>query len=78
MIAYGPYRQTKKAPRYARQRDSYSCAAIALLNSLKWAGYDVSYRRDFGRVCKVCKCSKEGTFSFDFDAAIRHYKKLVV
>lgn len=31
--------------RYCRQRDTYSCGPIAVLNSMKWAGLPVSYKR---------------------------------
>jgi hypothetical protein len=78
VLVSGPYRQTKKLPRYLKQRDHYSCGAIALLNTLKWAGYQVSYQRDFKRACRTCKCTKEGMFDHHFDTAIRRYKKLVV
>jgi hypothetical protein len=33
----------RKGPRYIRQRDNYSCAAVALLNADKWRGKKVTY-----------------------------------
>ncbi len=31
--------------RYCRQRDGYSCGPVVVLNSMKWAGMQVSYDR---------------------------------
>ena len=78
MLVSGPYRQTKKRPRYLKQRDRFSCGAIALLNCLKWAGYQVNYRRDFGRAIRACKCTIDGMFDYNFDKAIRRYKNIMV
>jgi hypothetical protein len=78
MLVSGPYKETKKQPRYLKQRDKYSCGAIALLNALKWAGYQINYRRDFGRAYRACKCNKDGVYTNNFDTAIRRYKKLIV
>jgi hypothetical protein len=64
-------------PKYLRQRDDFSCGPIALMNVLKWAGYNITYK-DHTRFVKMCKCSKTGTFSDAFDDALRRYTKLMV
>jgi hypothetical protein len=74
----GPYKQILRKPRYLRQRDLYSCGVIALLNALKWAGYNITYRKDFDKAKRACKCTPDGVYPNDFDVAIRRYKKLIV
>jgi hypothetical protein len=69
----GPHR-----PRYVRQKDDYGCGPIAVLNALKWAGYDAQYKRDYARLIRLCKCTKGGTIDDNFNKAIRQYKRLLV
>lgn len=78
MLVSGPYKQIKKTPRYLKQRNRFSCGVIALLNVLKWAGYNITYKRDFKRAYNSCKCSRDGVYPNYFDIAIRRYKNLVV
>ena len=72
-------KKRKQPLKYIKQYDKYSCGAVAVLNALKWAGYDLTYRRDFKRICKLCKCNVgEGTFPWDLDAGLRRHRKLAI
>jgi len=63
-------------PRYAKQRDKWSCGPTALLNVLKWAGYDVTYKDDIGWLSEECGAERtKGTFIWKFDRALRHVSK---
>lgn len=50
----------KKGPRYLKQKNSYSCAVIAILNLLKNLGYKYTYR-DYQRFKKWLGCNSGGT-----------------
>lgn len=41
--------------RFLRQRDQYSCGPIAILNALKWAGLQLTYKDNFKQIKKLCK-----------------------
>jgi len=66
-------------PRYARQRNRYSCGPIAIINALKWAGKPASLAKYFDRFRRWCKCGYYerqirqyvGTHRRNFDAALR-------
>jgi hypothetical protein len=72
------YLGPKRKPKYARQLDDFSCGPVAVLNALKWVGYDANYKRDHKRLVKLCRCTKDGTHDEGFDRAIRNYKHLLV
>ena len=48
-------------PRWIKQRNSYSCGPVAMLNVLKWAGLDVSYNQHFEEWSEHCRCDETGT-----------------
>lgn len=52
--------KNKKAPRYLKQRNNYSCGVILMLNLLKNFGYNYTYR-DYRTFEKLLHCSKDGT-----------------
>lgn len=79
MSTPGLRRENKKNTlRWIKQRDQYSCGVVAVINALKWAGYNATYNKDFKRLKKACKCTFEGTFVEDLDRVIRSYKGLIV
>lgn len=41
-------------PRWVRQKDEYNCGPIAVANALKWAGLPCSWKRDRGKLIKMC------------------------
>jgi len=47
--------------RWIKQRNSYSCGPVALMNLLKWLGQPVNYDKDYPEMFAKCKCNKEGT-----------------
>lgn len=64
--------------RYVKQKDNTSCGPIALINTLKWLGYSVSY--DFLHIARyMCKCesnrSKDGggTTDMNFERALKSF-----
>ena len=44
--------------RYTKQRDRYSCGPIAILNSLRWAGIDLSYPEGIKWLTSLSQCKK--------------------
>lgn len=60
--------------RYVKQRDSYSCGPIALLNILKWSGLRKTYK-DLPILQKECKCNN-GTWPEDLQKAVKKYSNL--
>jgi len=58
--------------RYIKQRDQFSCVAIAILNARKWLGHKVSYDRDYMSVrCKAGLIIGVGTGARGFLRAAR-------
>ena len=58
--------------RYVRQQDAYRCGPISILNALKWAGRDVTYKKDLARISRSCKCIyPNGTTRGCFDRCLR-------
>lgn len=60
--------------RYIKQRDKYSCGPVAVFNSLRWAGADVSssYVYDLKDKCKLeVSEEKQGVEHYDFDRVLR-------
>lgn len=47
-------------PNYVRQRDSYGCGPVALVNALKWAGKDISFKRERKKYYDKC-CVSPGS-----------------
>jgi len=52
-----------KRPRikFWSQRSDVDCAPVAILNALRWLGYDVSFRKHYKQLCIECGQDKTGT-----------------
>jgi len=65
--------------RYARQTDDYSCGPTAIINALKWSGFDMTLQLlpFFQHSCRTIDpvyfddWDKNGTFDSDFDRVLR-------
>jgi hypothetical protein len=59
---------------YIEQTDKYSCAPIAVMNALKWAGMNCPYDLEwFQWVCR-CECKDgAGTYLSDLDTVIKFF-----
>jgi hypothetical protein len=63
-------------PRFTKQYDSYTCGPAAVINALKWAGEQVSYRATKKSLCARMKCwSDGGTRPSDLDTSLRKIGK---
>lgn len=51
--------------RYASQRDKFRCGPYAVLNALKWAGWDYSAKKHLKKLCKLVNCKPTGTSATD-------------
>jgi hypothetical protein len=61
--------------RYVKQYDGTSCGPIALINTLKWLGYSVSY--DFLNIAKhLCRWKgiRGGTSDLDLEKALDYFR----
>lgn len=60
------------AIRYVKQRDSYSCGPVAIINILKWLGVEkVTYKLlPFAQI--ICNCSTDGTHDIDIEKAMKY------
>jgi len=58
--------------RYTKQRKSYNCGPVAILNAMRWAGQN----ENLSSIEEKCKCEfPYGTQPKDLNAAIDYYKK---
>lgn len=58
--------------RYVKQKDSFRCGPVAILNALKWAGIKVSYDSFINCLTLLCLCTpSRGTKHGDFDLILR-------
>lgn len=73
-MSKGPQEELK----YFKQYDSFSCGPIALMNALVWAGYNITYDKDFERISRAMKMDEDGASTHNLNKAIRRYKKLYV
>jgi hypothetical protein len=61
---------------YIVQRDSYRCGPVAILNALRWAGADVTYKGMIGRLTQMCECKlPKGTKYRPFTKTLRKLGK---
>lgn len=64
--------------RYVRQKDDYSCGPVALINAIKWLGYNYPYKDNIFFIKKLCDCKKEedwsGTHYYDLSKALKKLK----
>lgn len=63
--------------RYLGQRDNHNCAAVMIINLLKWAGHSAT-NKDLELIKKDLKTTKEGTEDEDTDKYIRLIKGIKV
>ena len=57
--------------RFCKQQDGFSCGPVALLNLMKWIGFNLKYREWIWIFRALCNTSIDGTYDKDFDRAIR-------
>lgn len=60
--------------RYIKQRDTYSCGSVAVINALKWAGYKITYNSHIKRIKKLTRNNIDGVRNEDMIKALRKYK----
>jgi|3_EtaG_2_1085321.scaffolds.fasta_scaffold02560_19 hypothetical protein len=65
-----------KSVRYISQRNRYSCGPIAILNIMKWAGYDVTYKY-LGTLKKYCGTTRQGTKESGLVSGLNKFQLLV-
>jgi len=59
-------------PRYTKQRDTFRCGPIAILNSIKWTGIEAPYSQFVPIISRLSRCEPpEGTSHGFFDQALR-------
>lgn len=64
--------------RFAKQRNTYSCGPVAIINALKWAGRNITYIKHFKKIKKLCYTTSEyGTTPDGITNALEHYKKYI-
>jgi hypothetical protein len=57
---------------YIGQFDKYSCAPIAIMNALRWAGRDCPYDLEWFQ--KMCRCGNgAGTYLSDLDEVVKFF-----
>jgi len=58
---------------YVKQRDKFRCGPVAVLNSLRWVGADVSanYVYELSEKCKTKSYGMSGTNYYNFDRILR-------
>lgn len=64
--------------RWIAQKNLYSCGPVAILNTLKWLGARVSYKKNYGLWKKKCRCNHEGTHQHYFQGCLDTIKNALV
>ena len=63
--------------KYSKQLNETDCGPMAVLNTLKWAGYKVSTKRGYKSIKRSCEWSPgTGTWVSDVVRTLRKYSKL--
>lgn len=62
--------------RWIAQKNTFSCGPVAILNVLKWAGFPISYKKDYNFWKKKCKCSNYGTHQPKFQDCLQNLKNI--
>lgn len=57
--------------RFIKQRDTYGCGPVTVINALRWAGEKTPYNRYYEDLCKLCKTSPNGCSERAFDWVLR-------
>lgn len=57
------------------QTKSYTCAPIAVLNALKWVGYNKTIK-DLPHLISLLRCNKFGTFHTDITRTLKKYSSV--
>lgn len=70
-------KKDQKDIRYIGQRDQYSCGPLAILNILKWAGYDITSKY-LPNLRRYCKTDENGTDTKNISKVLERYSKLKV
>lgn len=60
-------------PRYVKQKDNFNCGPVAVINTLKWLGFNISYDW-LSDVRDACQCTRNGTSDLDFEKALKYFK----
>jgi len=58
-------------PRYVIQPHETTCAPTAIINAGKWAGKNLTIRRDYTRIVLESRSSEEGTSYGNIDRVLR-------
>ena len=64
--------------RWIAQKNLYSCGPIAILNTLKWLGFPISYKQHYCFWKKKCLCTKEGTHQHYFQKCLDNIKNATI
>lgn len=59
--------------KYVAQRNLYSCGPIAIINALKWAGQNVTYKKYYKKLIRKTKCTYSGTHDLNISVALFDY-----
>lgn len=63
--------------RWIAQKNNFSCGPVAILNILKWAGFPVSYNKDYKFWKTKCKCTEYGTHQPLFQKCLINLKNIL-
>jgi len=64
--------------RWISQKNNFSCGPIAILNLLKWIGLSISYKRNYEKLFKSCKCTWKGTHQHVFQKCLDKINGVVI
>lgn len=70
-MSYDDPRGLKSIPKYIKQPNDFSCGPTTIINIGKWAGANLSLKKDFKRIESASGCSKDGTLIHNLDKIMR-------
>jgi hypothetical protein len=60
--------------RWIAQKNLFSCGPVAILNTLKWLEFPISYHQNYEFWKRKCRCNKEGTHQHYFQKCLDNIK----
>jgi hypothetical protein len=64
--------------RWIAQKNLYSCGPVAILNTLKWIGFPISYKQNYKFWKKKCRCTEGGTHQHYFQICLNNIKNATI
>lgn len=62
--------------RYVKQKNKYTCGPVAIINIMKWCGYNTSYKKDIKKIIKTTNTDVGGTYFYEIGLALENVRNI--